>query len=97
LFSVGLSGAEHIKLLPCGITIVIHRLYNCNAKREDKRSPGISGMLEILDIAGKTITADAMHCQKETCKKIINRGDDYVFGLKENQKSLYEDIRTYPQ
>ena len=25
-------------------------------------------MLEYLKIKGKTITADAMHCQKETCE-----------------------------
>lgn len=57
--------------------------------------PVFQEMLEILDIAGKTITADAMHCQKETCKKIIHRGGDYVFGLKENQKTLYEDIKLF--
>ena len=30
-----------------------------------------------------------MHCQKDTCEKIIEKEGDYVFGLKENQKSLY--------
>jgi predicted transposase YbfD/YdcC len=57
--------------------------------------PVFQDMLEILDVAGKTITADAMHCQKETCKKIIGRGGNYVFGLKENQKTLYEDIKLF--
>jgi predicted transposase YbfD/YdcC len=52
-------------------------------------------MLEYLDIKGKIITADAMHCQKETCKKIINKKGDYAFGLKENQKSFYEDIELF--
>ena len=35
-------------------------------------------MLEYLDIKGKTVTADAMHCQKETCHKIKEKGGDYV-------------------
>ncbi len=47
--------------------------------------PVFQAMLNIIDIKGKTITADAMHCQKETCKKIITSGGDYVFCLKENQ------------
>ena len=35
-------------------------------------------MLEYIDIKGKTVTADAMHCQKETCRKIKEKGGDYV-------------------
>jgi predicted transposase YbfD/YdcC len=57
--------------------------------------PVFQEMLETLDIKGKTVTADAMHCQKETCKKIIAKGGDYVFGLKENQKSLYADVALF--
>jgi predicted transposase YbfD/YdcC len=57
--------------------------------------PVFQEMLEILDVSGKTITADAMHCQKETCKKIVKRGGNYVFGLKENQKTLYEDVKLF--
>ena len=57
--------------------------------------PVFQAMLNLLDIKGKTITADAMHCQKETCKKIIERGGDYVFGLKENQKTLFADVSLF--
>ncbi len=57
--------------------------------------PVFQSMLNIIDIKGKTITADAMHCQKETCKKIIASGGDYVFGLKGNQKTLFEDVSLY--
>ena len=57
--------------------------------------PIFQTMLDYLDISGKIITADAMHCQKETCKKIIENKGDYVFGLKENQKSLYEEIELF--
>ncbi len=52
-------------------------------------------MLEYIDIKGKTVTADAMHCQKETCRKIKEKGGDYVLGLKKNQKMLYEDVKLY--
>ena len=54
--------------------------------------PVFQAMLGVLAIKDKTITADAMHCQKETCKRIIAAGGHYVFGLKENQKTLYDDV-----
>ena len=57
--------------------------------------PVFQEMLGYLNIKGKTITADAMHCQKETCKKIIESGGNYVFGLKENQKLLYDDVELF--
>lgn len=54
--------------------------------------PVFQKMLDYIKISGKTITADAMHCQKETCKKIIENKGDYVFGLKENHKRFYEEV-----
>jgi len=57
--------------------------------------PIFQEMLNFIDIKGKTITADALHCQKETCKKIIEHGGDYIFGLKENQKTLYDDVSLF--
>jgi len=54
-------------------------------------TPVFQEMLGILDISGKTITADAMHCQKETCRKIIKKNGHYVFGLKGNHKVLFDD------
>lgn len=57
--------------------------------------PVFQEMLTYMDIKGKTITADAMHCQRETCRKIIAHKGDYLFGLKENQPSLLEDVRLF--
>ena len=54
--------------------------------------PVFQAMLNFLDIKDKTITADAMHCQKETCKKIVSSSGNFVFGLKENHKTLYDDV-----
>jgi len=57
--------------------------------------PVFQEMLTCLDIEGKTVTADAMHCQRETCLRVIQRKGDYLFGLKENQPSLLEDVRLF--
>lgn len=57
--------------------------------------PVFQEMLTYLDVECKTVTADAMHCQRETCRKIIQRKGDYLFGLKENQPSLLADVRLF--
>jgi hypothetical protein len=64
---------------------------------EDKTNeiPVFQSMLECMDIKGKTITADAMHCQKVTCAKIIRKGGNYAFGIKGNQGSLNDDVRLF--
>jgi predicted transposase YbfD/YdcC len=64
---------------------------------EDKTNeiPVFQSMLDSLDIKDKTVTADALHCQKETCQKIVSKGGNYVFGLKGNQCGLLSDVELY--
>ena len=57
--------------------------------------PVLQQMLEYMNIKDKTITADAMHCQKETCAKIIEKKGNYVLGLRENQKNLHDNAELY--
>lgn len=54
--------------------------------------PAVRELVELLDVEGTIITADAMHCQKETAEAIIKNKADYVLQLKANQKSFYEDV-----
>ncbi len=57
--------------------------------------PVFQEMLTYLDVEDKIITADAMHCQRETCRRIIERKGNFLFGLKENQPSLLADVRLF--
>ena len=50
-------------------------------------------LLEPIDIAGKTITADALLTQRKLASYLIERDADYVFTVKGNQPILREDIR----
>lgn len=52
-------------------------------------------LLSNLDIAGTIITTDAMSCQREIVKKIMEKEAQYVIALKENQPALYQDVREY--
>jgi predicted transposase YbfD/YdcC len=55
--------------------------------------PAVPELLALLTLDGCIVTADAMHCQKDTAQAILARGGDYVLTLKANQPALYEDVR----
>lgn len=54
--------------------------------------PAVRELIEMINIEGMVVTADAMHCQKETEQVIIDNKGDYVLQLKANQRNLYEDV-----
>lgn len=55
----------------------------------------IPKLLEMLDLTGATVTIDAMGCQKDIAKAIIDKGADYVLALKKNHSNLYEDVTLF--
>ena len=55
----------------------------------------IPKLLEMLELSGAIISIDAMGCQKEIAKKIINGGGDYVLAVKDNQPKLAAAIETF--
>ena len=57
--------------------------------------PTVPLLLDLLDISGCIVTADAMSCQREITKKITSGEGDYVLGLKENQPTVYEYAKTF--
>ena len=57
--------------------------------------PVMQEMLKRIDLRNKVITADAMHCQKETAALIKEGGGDYIFGLKGNQEILHDEAKLY--
>ncbi len=50
-------------------------------------------LLEMLAIRGCLVSIDAMGCQREIAKTIIEQGGDYVLALKGNQGNLYDNVR----
>ena len=50
-------------------------------------------LLAMLDLKGRTVTADAMHCQRRTAQAVLEGGGDYVLALKANQPALLDDVR----
>jgi len=52
----------------------------------------IPRLLEIIAIKGCIVTIDAMGCQTEIAKKIIQKEADYVLAVKGNQGNLEQDL-----
>ena len=50
----------------------------------------------IPDFSNAVITADALHCQARTAREILESGGDYIFQVKDNQKTIHEnaDLQT---
>ena len=64
----------------------------------DEKSNEITAIPELLaqlDLAGAIVTIDALGCQKEIAKKIVDGGGDYVLAVKENQPKLHAAIQRH--
>jgi hypothetical protein len=56
--------------------------------------PDALKLLDRLDLTDKVVTGDAIFCQKHITEKIVAKGGDYLFPVKKNQKTLFENIET---
>jgi predicted transposase YbfD/YdcC len=54
----------------------------------------IPQILDLLEIKGCIITIDAMGTQKAIAAKIIEKEADYILAVKDNQKTLREEVET---
>ena len=55
----------------------------------------IPQLLDLIDVSGATVTIDAMGCQTDIAKKIVENKADYCLALKGNQTRLHEDVKLY--
>ena len=71
-----------------------NRLCLAQKKVEDKSNEitAMCGILDQLFLKGNIVTADAIHTQKNTVKKIVEKEAHYVLPVKKNQPSLLESI-----
>ena len=52
-------------------------------------------LLEMLDIEGCIVTADALNCQRAIAEQITNQGGIFVLALKDNHSNLFEDVKLF--
>lgn len=81
----GRSALHSVSAWVCGLKLCL------GLKSVDDKSneiPAVQQLIDLLDLAGAVVTADAMHCQRETAEKIIAKEADYVLMVKGNQETL---------
>ncbi len=53
----------------------------------------IPELLSLLELKGCLITIDAMGCQKNIARQIVDGGSDYLLSVKSNQGELHQNIK----
>ena len=63
--------------------------------RKSNEIPAVRELSSSLDLAGRTVTMDAMHAQHETARCLLGRRADYVVtAVKDNQETILEDLKA---
>jgi predicted transposase YbfD/YdcC len=87
--SRGQSALHSVSAWVCGLRMCI------GLKSVDDKSneiPAVQELIVMLDLAGAVVTADAMHCQTETARAIVDKEADYILMVKGNQQSLQDAL-----
>ena len=73
-----------------------NRLMLAQVKTRDKSNEitAIPDLLKLIDVKDSIVTIDAMGCQTKIAKQIRSQEADYVFSLKKNQKTLYDNVKA---
>jgi len=59
-----------------------------------KEIPAFRDLLDMLELNGALVVADALNCNKKTCVKIKEVGADYLLCIKRNHAKLCEEIKS---
>jgi predicted transposase YbfD/YdcC len=60
----------------------------------NNEAAGALQLLELLQLKGCVVTADALHCHRAMAKEITDRGGNYVLAVKDNQPALLRDAKA---
>jgi predicted transposase YbfD/YdcC len=71
------------------VNVSVNQLRISEKTNEIETSPKL---LEVLDLQGAIVTADALNCQVKTAQTILDQGGDYLLCLKANQGELYHQV-----
>jgi predicted transposase YbfD/YdcC len=84
------SAALHmISAWCCEKRLVLAQIATDTKSRE---SAAVLKLLGFLSLKGRIVTADALNCQREIARQIVERGGDYVLALKGNHRALHAEV-----
>lgn len=92
-----INGKSAIHMVSAWATDI--RLVLGQLKTDDKSNEitAIPQLIKTLALEGAIVTIDAMGCHKKITQTIVEAGADYVIQVKDNQKTLHEDIALFFQ
>jgi predicted transposase YbfD/YdcC len=64
-------------------------------KNKSNEITAVPELLRALELAGCIVTADALHCQKNIAKEIVEADADYVLALKGNQGTAFLEVKAF--
>ncbi len=67
-------------------------LGQCEVEEKSNEIPAAPQLLDRIELAGITVTADALHTHRELADFLVRKGADYVLTVKDNQPTLKQDI-----
>jgi len=83
-----LAFSEHETGAPVAMTIASKEPKTEKAKTEGELTAA-KRLYQNTDIQGATITADALHCERESMHLVVENGADFLFQLKSNQPTAF--------
>lgn len=90
--SDGISALHMLNAWSVGNRLVLGQLA---VEEKSNEITAIPHLMDILDLKGCIVTADALNCQKDIAAKAKENEADYIFPVKGNHPIFYEEIRTY--
>jgi predicted transposase YbfD/YdcC len=52
-------------------------------------------LLALLSLRNTVVTVDALNCQRAIAQQIVDQGGNFALALKDNQKTLHNDVRLF--
>lgn len=89
------SGQKSLHLLNVWITDLGLAIGCERVGAKSNEIPSALEFLEKLSLKGRTVTLDALGCQKDIAAKIVDKGGDYLLCAKGNQAGLHQDLKGF--
>lgn len=86
------SGKTPLHLITAFVCDLRVCLRQMSVDEKSNEIPAVPELLKLMELSGAVVTLDAMHCQVETARAVLDAEADYVLVVKKNQESLYNHL-----
>lgn len=93
-----------LKRTPLGMALHQVHVWSCRqglllaqtgVRGAPEESEAMRRLLELVELKGAIVTADAAHCSAKTAQSVLDAGADYVLHLKGNRAALHSEVEAF--